>query len=91
MIDLVGFFRQGAENWENVVLAVGGILFTLALVPILRNPKASVPAGASLLTASVLTAYLAVYASLGLWFGFFAGCATALGWWLILVFRRTAR
>jgi hypothetical protein len=82
------FFLAGALNWQNMVLAVGGILFTVALIPVLRNSKAAVPLSASLLTAAVLTAFLPVYASLGLWFGFAGETSTAVAWWLILIFRR---
>lgn len=88
MNGIEAFFLEGAASWQDVVLSIGSILFTIALLPTLRDKKASLPVTTSLLTASVLSSYLIVYISLGLWFAAICGCSVALAWWLILLFRR---
>jgi 4-hydroxybenzoate polyprenyltransferase len=73
---------------QDVILAVGSFLFTVALIPVLLNKKSAVPWSGALITAAVLTVFVGVYASLGLWLTVVSGSSTALIWWLLLIFRR---
>ena len=73
--------------WQDIVLSIGGFLFSVALLPAIKA-KEKPPRSSCLLTASILTVYCAVYASLSLWLAFFSGLLTAACWWTLLVQRR---
>ncbi len=72
-------------NW---VFFVGGIAFTIALIPSLLKKETVIPMSSSALTAGFLWAYSVVYVLLGTWEAFGAGIATATMWTLLLIFRR---
>jgi len=69
--------------WEDMVLMCGGFGFSLALLPSVIK-KTPMPILTPLITAVILTSYLAVYFSLELWLGFISGALTAAMWWFLL-------
>jgi len=73
---------------QDIIFAVGSFLFTVALLPALFSKKTVMPWWSSLLTAAVLTVFVAGYGSLGLWLSVVSGSSTAVAWWLLLIFRR---
>jgi hypothetical protein len=75
-------------NW---VFFVGGIAFTVALIPSLLKKETSIPVFSSSMTAGFLWAYAVVDGLLGLWEALAAGASTALIWTLLLMFRRPKR
>lgn len=74
--------------WQDILLAVCGIGFSIALLPTLINKKTQIPISSSLTTASLLSAMSVAFFSLELWLTFFANCATATIWYLLVIFRR---
>jgi hypothetical protein len=70
------------HRWQDLVLAVGLIVFNLALIPSLfsKNKPAFIT---SALTAAVVLTVLAVYVSLSLWFATIM-CATNFLLWATL-------
>ena len=73
--------------WQDVVLMIGGFVFSIALIPSIRGKQK--PAKSScLLTGSALTVYSIVYFTLGLWLACVSGVLTALAWWILLFQRR---
>lgn len=71
-------------NWQSALFTVGGVIFTLALLPSLFGPhKPSI--WSSILTGSILTLFSLAYFTLG-WIE--PGCATAstaVCWWLLAI------
>ena len=67
------------HKWQDLVLAVGLVIFNLALVPSLvsRNKPALLT---STLTALVVTSVIAVYISFSLWFSTVMGTVNFLLW-----------
>jgi hypothetical protein len=70
--------------WQDWVFGIGGFLFSLALIPTIRaKEKPSI--ASSVMTGSILTAYLMCYATLGLWIGFASGVLTASAWFVLAI------
>ncbi len=70
--------------WQDVLLMVGGFGFSIALLPSVVH-KVKMPWVTPLVTGGILTSYLLVYATLGLWLAFTSGVITAGMWWYLLV------
>jgi hypothetical protein len=69
-------------EWQDLVLGAGSVVFSIALIPsLLGREKPAL--GTSVLTGSALTAFIAVYASLSLWFSTVTTAVTALCWWTL--------
>jgi len=62
---------------------VGGFGFSAALLPSVLK-KVKMPWATPLITGGILTSYLLVYATLGLWLAFISGALTAFLWWYLL-------
>jgi hypothetical protein len=76
-------------SWQDIVLAVGSVLFCVALVPSLRGTDK--PALATcLITGSVLAGFVAVYASLSLWLATVCTAVSSGLWWTLAWQQRTA-
>ena len=73
--------------WQDLVLMVGGFIFSIALIPSIIG-KGKPAKSSCLLTGAVLTIYCLVYATLNLWLAFISGTLTALCWWILLIQRR---
>ncbi len=72
--------------WQDILLAVGGFMFSIALVPsILKKepPNASTCA----ITALWLWTFCTVYISLELWLTLGAGILSASAWTVLLIQR----
>ena len=68
--------------WQDLVLAVGTVLFVVALIPAILH-KEKPPATTSFLTGAVLASFVIVYISLSYWFAAIANSATATLWFII--------
>lgn len=68
--------------WQEWVFSVGSILFAFALFPSVVGPNKPSP-GTSLLTAVVLTAYVAAFWALGQAYAATTGVITATLWWTL--------
>lgn len=74
--------------WQDLVLAVGGFGFAVALLPSVLS-KTNKPARLScLMTGSILLAFCVVYLSFGLILGTISTLLTAV-MWFILLFKRS--
>jgi hypothetical protein len=72
------------HNWQDIVLATGSIIFSVALIPsILSKHKPALLT--SCLTFSVLVAYIVTYASLTFWYATFGVALNALCWGILAV------
>jgi hypothetical protein len=72
------------HNWQDIVLAIGSILFSIALIPsIISKEKPAV--WTSITTALVLLTFAFVYASLKLWYAMFTITINALFWVILAV------
>lgn len=71
--------------WQDVVIAVGSMCFSIALVPALRAGSDKPPIFTAAFTAFWLLIYVVVFASLSLWFAAITAGVngilwTAIGW-----------
>lgn len=74
-------------SWQELVLAVGSLFFTIALVPsIISKDKPAL--ASSTITAMVLFSFAVVYLTLGLWFAAFSVTTTAIAWTILAVQKR---
>lgn len=69
--------------WQDILLAIGGFGFSLALLPSVIH-KTKIPLTTPLVTAIILTSYLVAYSTLGLWLAFTSGLLTAGLWWYLV-------
>jgi hypothetical protein len=77
------------HTWQDIVLAIGAVIFCLALIPsITGEDKPAV--WTSVLTGSVLAVFTAVYVSLSLWY---AALTTGLSavLWAVLAFQKVSK
>ena len=74
------------HHWQDIVLALGSLVFSAALLPSIRS-KHKPHISTSLLTAGVLLVYVIVYATLSLWYTMVAMALNAT-LWLILAGQR---
>lgn len=73
--------------WQDIVLMVGGLGFSIALIPTVRG-KAKPAKSTCLATGSILAAFAVVYSTLGLWLAFGGTAATTTIWFVLLVQQR---
>ena len=71
-------------SWQDVVLMVGGLGFSIALVPAVRH-KEKPPIATSLTTFLILALFSVAYATLGLWLACLSSVFTCLMWLILLV------
>lgn len=72
-------------KWQDAVFAIGEIVFTIGLLPSVFSAHKPAPL-TSLVTAVMLTAFLAVYVSYRLWLAFIFSLG-AIGLWFTLFFQ----
>ncbi len=70
--------------WQDFVLAVCSLTFTLALIPSIRG-KEKPALTTSLLTSLVLVTVAVTYATLSLWFAVAAAFLNLLAWLILAV------
>lgn len=75
------------NNWQDKLFTVGGVFFTISLIPVLLTPTAVIPLLSSIPTSLFL--YLFAYAqkTLGLKWAAGTSTITATMWALIAVLR----
>jgi hypothetical protein len=73
--------------WQDITLAVGIAIFTVAAFLMLLDPKTFVDRRVSWVTATVLFVFVGVYASLGLVVAALVELVQALCWAGIAIFR----
>jgi hypothetical protein len=72
--------------WQDILFAVGGIVFAVALLPAVRDPQKP-PLTTSLVTGCWLAAFVPAYATLGLtWAAVTTSISASL--WLTLAWQR---
>jgi CHASE2 domain-containing sensor protein len=73
-------------RWEDLVLAVAGFMFSVALVPALRGEEKP-PLTSSLTTAGLLGCVGVAYAFLGLWLGLISTGLNCVAWAVLAIQR----
>lgn len=71
------------KHAHDLVFAVGSVIFTLALSRAILAHAYRVPRTSSIPTATVLSAYVVNYATMGLWLSMATTGVTASLWWII--------
>jgi len=71
-------------QWQDLLLTVGGLILTIALIPTIRA-KEKPQLSTSAITATVLYSFGIVYASLGLWLAFVSIMFNASLWAMLFV------
>lgn len=70
-------------SWQDTLIAVGQVLFIIALVPALLG-SSKPPRFTCLLTGGVLAAFAVAFGSLSLWWGSWSAAVCALCWFILL-------
>jgi hypothetical protein len=72
------------HSWQDIVLAVGSLIFAAALLPsILCEHKPAL--WTSIMTGSVLIVFAVTYATLSLWYAMVTTSLTAVMWAVLAV------
>lgn len=74
---------------QDYVFTFGGVVFTVALIPALRDPQKP-PVRTSATTAVLLAMFAVTYASLDLWLSAATACVTCALWGVLALQRRSA-
>ena len=69
--------------WQDIVLAIGGFGFVIALIPSIRTSNKP-DWKSSLMTGSILLIFTICYATLGLWLAFCSTLLVSACWFLLL-------
>jgi len=75
-------------TWQDIVFSIGGLAIAWSLTLTLRNPDARVPVSTSSLFIVTLSAFMAAFATLGLWLSAVSTAAQVGLWGLIAARRR---
>ncbi|HVX24356.1 MAG TPA: hypothetical protein VG992_03380 [Candidatus Saccharimonadales bacterium] len=71
-------------QWQDYVIAVGSILFIIALMPsVLGKNKPAL--STSVMTGSVLMVFAITYTTLHLWFAGITTALTAIQWFILAI------
>lgn len=73
------FQRRMVEHWQDLVFTFGTIVFTIALVPALRQKKYP-PRSTCFLTGSMLILYIITEITLNLWLSALTTAISAIVW-----------
>jgi hypothetical protein len=79
--------RVKPGSWQDIVLGTGSTFFTLALIPTLMDPDASVPLWTSIPTAAFLYIFAVTKWTLRLKLAMLAETTTATAWVLVAILR----
>jgi hypothetical protein len=72
------------HHWQDGVLALGALMFAIALIPSVTS-KDKPALWTSILTCTVLIVFAITYASLSLWFATITTSLTALLWGVLII------
>lgn len=72
--------------WQDIILAIGGFAFSIALIPALKDQQKP-PTTTSIITGVILTMFCIIYLTLGLRLAALSTALTAACWWTLLVQR----
>ncbi len=72
------------HNWQDYLIAVGSIIFIVALMPTLLS-KQKPHLSTSLMTGTVLMAFAITYLTLKLWFAAATTAMTSVQWFVLAV------
>lgn len=70
-------------QWQDILITIGSWIFAIALVPSILNRTSKPALSSSLITASILTIYVVVYASLRFWGSAASTALVAAAWWIL--------
>ena len=69
-------------HWQDIVFTIGAWIFAILLIPSIRSQDK--PAlTSSFFTATLLSIYVFVYASLYFWGAMISTAVLALAWWIL--------
>ncbi len=68
--------------WQDIVLAIGSLMFTVALIPSIKGENKPAVA-TSILTSCVLITVVVTYATLSLWFSAISALLNCLAWLIL--------
>lgn len=71
----------------DLIFTVGGLVFLVALIPLVVSKRAFAPRATSVPTALVLTVFVFNYLHIHLYYSASVGAITALLWWFIALKR----
>jgi uncharacterized membrane protein len=72
------------HEWQDIVIAVGSLVFAIALVPsVLSHHKPAL--WTSTVTGTVLVLFAVTYASLSLWYATLTTSLTAIMWIILAI------
>lgn len=74
--------------WQDIVFGIGAILFSIVLLPTIRNPKAVVPLLTSSLTSIILYIFVFTYLTLDMNIAALTNFISASLWAFIALFRK---
>ncbi len=75
------------RHWQDIVLAVGSLVFSIALIPSLRS-KDKPAFATSVVTFLVLITFAITYMTLSFWFSTVAIAINALTWLVLAIQKR---
>lgn len=73
--------------WQDIVIAVGSVCFSIALLPMLRQVADRPPVFTAALTAFWLYVYVLAFGTLGLWYSAITGGVNAVLWTTIGILK----
>lgn len=66
--------------WQDLLIAVGSVCFSIALLPMLQKGASRPPVFSAAFTSFWLYTYVAAFGSLGLWYSAITGGVNATLW-----------
>lgn len=76
------------HQWQDIVLAFGSLLFSLALIPTIRS-KNKPALSTSLITFGVLIVFACTYATLSLWLSTISATINGCAWLILAIQKHT--
>jgi hypothetical protein len=73
--------------WQDLLISIGSICFSIALLPMLKRGADRPPVFTAGLTAFWLYAYFAAFSTLGLWYAAITGAINAVLWTAIGILK----
>lgn len=78
-------------TWQDLVLMVGNVIFTISLIPTIKEnrklKRCDIPYSTSIVTGSVVFIFSITFATLRLWFSSLSAFVVAIAWGIIALQR----